>query len=117
MRTSKQSRRPLTVTLAALLSCGACAVTPDTAPPRSASLTVDLPAYVREPCEGASLSLAPVPEAFAVSQTGYLNACDGKRGLAVTTVDIHNKFALALEDARVRIDCLSSRGWRIWRKC
>ena len=72
---------------------------------------------MREPCEGAPIALAVEPDVFAASQTGALSTCERKRQQGVSEVDIHNKYAAALAEDRQRVDCLATRGFRVWRRC
>lgn len=63
----------------------------------AASLKVDVPPTVREPCAAAPLPRQPRPgeaeyQVFGVRQTTKLEQCEGKRALGVAAMDLHNAY-------------------------
>jgi hypothetical protein len=72
----------------------------------AASLKADVPPLAREKCAGAPLPAGPKPtetdyQVFGVRQTAKLEACEGKRALAVAAADMHNAYVDRLvEDLR-----------------
>ena len=98
---------PLLMAVLMLSFTGACATRSSTKEVRTvaataASLTVVIPDTVKEPCVGAELPPPPKPsekdyQVFGARQTAKLELCEGKRALAVDTMELHNRYVDSLQ--------------------
>lgn len=113
MKPSVRSKRPLMLLLASALSLSSCAVQSYTPQTPSASLELNLPAYLTEPCKAAAARLVAGGHTaeFAARQTDALAACAGKAEALIFAIRQHNAYLRQLNEARTREYCLATKPW------